>query len=163
MRFHQHLAVLGENFLSTVRFPCSVFIFIIIPFVAIVIAYTRLLTEAQSAVCIFISTIDITDITASEDITITVGKFCISSYLTTVNIDLGLSEDVTVGVELTTLTEVVVTTSTAKDVAMYVTTIEFHIGLSCLIDTLQGSYRVFFTRHFNNTTSDCRNLSTTKE
>ena len=46
MRLNQYLAVLSENFLSTVRFPCSVFIFIIIPFVAIVIAFTRLLTEA---------------------------------------------------------------------------------------------------------------------
>ena len=46
MRFYEHLAVLGENFLSTVHFPCSVFIFIIVAFVAIIIACTRLLTKA---------------------------------------------------------------------------------------------------------------------
>ena len=79
------------------------------------------------------------------------------------NINLGLSEDITIGVELTTLTEVVVATTTTEDVTVHKTFVQFHTGMSCLIDSLQGSYRVFITRHFNNTTSDCRNLSTTKE
>ena len=79
------------------------------------------------------------------------------------NINLGLSEDITIRVKFSSLTEVVIATTTAEDITVYVTIIQFHTGMSCLIDTLQGSYRVFFTRHINNTTSDCRNLSTTEE
>ena len=79
------------------------------------------------------------------------------------NIDLGLSEDITIRIELTTLTEVVVTTTTAKDVAMYVTAIEFHIGLSCLVDTLQGSHGIVLTSGIDDTTTDGCNLTTTKE
>ena len=46
MRFYQHLAVLGENLLALISDKNTVFGFVIVAFVAIIIAYTRLLTEA---------------------------------------------------------------------------------------------------------------------
>ena len=79
------------------------------------------------------------------------------------NIYFGLSEDITVGVELTTLTKVVVATTAAEYIAVYKTFVQFHTGMSGLINTLQGSYRVLFTRGNDNATSDGSNLTTTKE
>ena len=46
MRFYEHLAVLSENLLSTIKDKITIFGLVIVAFVAIIIACTRLLTKA---------------------------------------------------------------------------------------------------------------------
>ena len=46
MRFHQHLAVLSENLLTTIKDKITIFGLVIVAFVIIVITCTRLLTKA---------------------------------------------------------------------------------------------------------------------
>ena len=41
--------------------------------------------------------------------------------------------------------------------------IEGNISLSSLVDALQGTYGVVFTRGIDDTTTDCRDLTTTEE
>ena len=48
-----------------------------------------------------------------------------------------LSEDVTVGIERTALTKVIVAAATTEHIAMHVTLVEFYISLTGLVDTLQ--------------------------
>ena len=48
---------------------------------------------------------------------------------------LGMSEYVTVRIEITALTKVVVTTTTAEDVTMNVSVVHFNTGSSCLVNS----------------------------
>ena len=56
------------------------------------------------------------------------------------NIYFGLSKDITIRIEFTTLTKVVVATTAAEYIAVYKTFVQFHTGMSGLINTLQISY-----------------------
>ena len=74
-----------------------------------------------------------------------------------------MSEDVTVGIESAAFTEVVVASSTAKDVAMHMTFIEFHIGLACLVDTHQPTDTIVFSAGMDDATSNGSNLTASEE
>ena len=79
------------------------------------------------------------------------------------DIHLGLSEHITVGVERTALTKVVVTTATAEDITVYVSLKERYIGLACLVDTPQLTYGIMFTAGIDDTTTNSSDLTATEE
>ena len=74
-----------------------------------------------------------------------------------------MSEDVTVGVERTSLTEVVVASTATEYVTVNLTLEEFNAGLTSLVDTLQGTVAVVNTCCLDDTTSDSGNLTTSEE
>ena len=128
-----------------------------------VIVAFALLSAYKEFVVLLIGTIDITDISTAEDVAVAHLHTFVRAYLTTIDTYFGLSEDVTVGIECAAFTEVVVASSTAKDVAMHMTFIEFHIGLACLVDTHQPTDTIVFSAGMDDATSNGSNLTASEE
>ena len=76
---------------------------------------------------------------------------------------LRLSEDVTVGIERTTFTKVVVASATTKDVTMNLTFIEFDGSPTSFVNTLKRTNTVVRSSSINNTTTNSCNLTTSEE
>ena len=111
-----------------------------------VITLADLITHKQVSI-LFIGAIDETFIAASEDIAVTVGKTFVRTNLTTVDIHVGLSEDkalrlqversneILIHINGSIASEIVITTTTAIDVAQHVAIEHLHVGLTGLVDT----------------------------
>ena len=182
MWLYQHFAVLSQHILGTIHYPFLILfiifeicryvcfgaiihfkvISVIVAFVFVIVAIAVLDTNIELAV-LLIGTIHITDIATAEDVAVTLFHTLVRAYLTAIDVYLRLSEDITVGIERTALTQVVVAAATAENVTMYVTFIEFHIGSTGFIDTLQRTDAVVRSAGIDNTTTNGRNLTTTKE
>ena len=117
----------------------------------------------QLFVGIFIGTIYITDITTTEDIAIAQFYTLVRTNLTTMDIDFRLTEDITVGVQCTTFTQVVIASTTAEDVTPHMTGIEGDMRLTSLIDALQRTDGIILATCRNHATTDSSNLTTTEE
>ena len=107
--------------------------------------------------------IDIADITASEHIAIAFCHALSGSNLSTIDINLGLSEHIAVGIECTLLTVAieVIALAAAKHVALHMAVVHRDTGATSLIDTLQLTVGTFLHCHL--ATSDSGNLSTAME
>ena len=118
MRLYQHLTVLSQYIFALVCHPVGIavsrlgtwnvrigplLISIIVALPFVVIAVTVLNTYIEIAI-ILIGAIHITNIATTEDITISLCHFLRRTYGTTIDVYLGLSEDVTIGVERTAVT-----------------------------------------------------------
>ena len=186
IRFNQYLTVLGQHVFSTILHPVgivvsrlftwnvgiiSLLISIIVTLPSVVVAFAILDAYIEFTVFIthglltlaLVSTIHITDIAATEDIAVLPCQLLRCAHCTSVNTYLSLSEDITVGIERTAFSKIVIATTTTKDVTMYVTFIQFHIGLTSLVNTLQFTYAVILTTGFDNAATYRSNLTTTKE
>ena len=177
MRLYQHFAVLGQEEFITIFHPTgigvswlgtgnisiiSLLIGIIVTLPIVIVAVTILNTDIELAI-LLIGTIDITDVATTEDIAITLFHALVRAYLTTMDVHLSLAEDVTVRIERTTFTKVVIATATTKDVAVNVTLIEFYISSTGFVDTLQRTDAIVRSSSIDNTTTNSRNLPTAKQ
>ena len=177
MRLYQHLTVLGQHILALVHYPVfiivfrlgsgnigliSLFISIIVALPIAIVAVTVLDADKELTV-LFVGAIYITDITATEDVTILACQFLRSSHCTSEDVYLRLSEDITIGVERTAFTQVVVASTTTKDVTVYVAFEKFDCSLTGFIDTLQHAYAVVLTAGVDHTTANSCNLTSTEE
>ena len=77
---------------------CASLVLIVKAIVYIIIAYTRLLSDAQLTRCVLVGTIDISYIAATEHVAITIEKTLLGANHATVDMHLRLSEDIAVGV-----------------------------------------------------------------
>ena len=84
---------------------------------SVVVAFAVFNTDIEFAV-ILIGTIDITDIAATEDVAVLACQLLGRTDRTAMYIYLCLSEDVTVGVERTALTQVVISSTATKNIAV---------------------------------------------
>ena len=156
IRFNQHLAVLSQHILVCILDPIRIFIYrlvtgyiclisllisIIVALPYVVVAFAILDTDIELTI-LLVGAIHITDITATEDVTVLTCQLLRRTYCTAVYMHLCLSENVTVGVERTTFTEVVITTTTTEDVAVYLAFEQFYAGFTSLINTFQGTIAV---------------------
>ena len=131
IRLYHHLTILGE-FASI----------IVIAFFVFVISCSILCTNLQCAKFVSIGTIYRTFIAATEDVTIAVCHAFSSSYLTTMNVDVGLSEDeaLTLHVERSNKSRIhihstitapaVLTATTSEDVTFHETAKHVDVGSS---------------------------------
>ena len=174
---YKHFTVLCQHVLSFVLDPvrivisrfgtrnicfCSLLISIIValPFVVVSIA----VLDADIELTVFlVGTIYITDITSTEDVTVIACQLLGCTYRTAVYVYLCMSEDVTVGVECTPVTEVVVASTATEYVTVNLALEEFYGGPTSLIDTLQGTVAVVNTCRHDDTTSYGSNLTTSEE
>ena len=117
----------------------------------------------QRSISILVGTIYITDITTTEDVTIAQFYTLVRTDLTTMDIDFRLAEDITVGVERTTFTQVIVASATTEDVTPHMTGIEGDMRLTSLIDALQRTDGIILATCRNHATTDSSNLTTTEE
>ena len=127
MRLNQHFAVLGQYVLVLVFHPVGIAVYrlgtrdigiialligIIIAFPYIIVAFAVLNADIQFTVFIthgfltlaLVGTVHITDIATTEDITVTPFHTFVSANLSTIDMYLSLSEDITIGIERTTFT-----------------------------------------------------------
>ena len=74
-----------------------------------------------------------------------------------------LSKDITIGIECTTLTQVVISSTATKNVAVNIAFKECHISLTSLVYTLQSTNAIVNACCFNDATSYSGNLTTAKE
>ena len=178
IRLYQHLAVLRQHKLITVLDPVGVVflvykgsgvvhltlevIGIVIALVFVIVADTVLNTDIEPAV-VLVGTIDITDITTTKDVTILTCLFLRCTYRTTMNVYMCLSKDITIGIECTTLTQVVISSTTTEDITVYVALIERYVRFTSLIDALQGTNAVVLTGSNDDTSSNGSYLTTTEE
>ena len=180
IRLNQHLTVLGKHILITVldpmwvscrrsdrfgcRFVCisSLLVCIIVAFPHVVVAIAVLDADIELTV-LFVGAIHITDITTTKDVTVLTFQLLRCTYRTTVNVYMCLSKDITIGVECTTLTQVVISSTTTKNVAVNIAFKECHISLTSLVDTLQSTNAIVLTSRLDDAASDSGNLTTTEE
>ena len=127
------------------------------------IALTILDADIEIAFIVFVGTIYITDIATTEDVTILTRQFLRGTYRTTMYMHLCLSEYITIGIERTTVTQVVIASTTTKDIAVYLAVEHINACPTSLVDTLQGTDTVVLSGSLDDTTSDGSNLTTTKE
>ena len=92
----------------------------------VIVAFAVLDANIEFAFIVFVGAIYITYIAASEYVTVSVCQFLYRTHCATVHVYLSLSEDVTVGVECATLTEVVIASTATKQVAVYLAIEEVH-------------------------------------
>ena len=159
VRFNQHLTVLSQHILAFILNPIRVFIYrlatgyiclisllvsIVVTLPFVVVAFTVLDTDIELTVFL-VGAIHITDITATEDVTVIACQFLRRTHCTAVHMHLGLSEDITVRVERTTLTQVVIAAATTEDVAVYVALEEFNTRPAGFIDALQVTDAVIYS------------------
>ena len=185
IRLNQHFAVLSKHILTLVHNPFWVVLVIVeicrnvryiilwvttlfyivgvvVTLVFVVIAITVLDADIKLAIFL-VRAIHITNITTTEDVAVLTCQLLRCTYSTTMYMHLCLSEDITIGVERTTFTEVVIASTATEDIAVYFTFIESYIGLACLINSLQGTYAIILSGSIDDTTSDGSNLTATKE
>ena len=77
--------------------------------------------------------IDITQVTAAKDIAITLGHAGSRTYLATIDVDIGLSEDIAARANGTETVQVVETTTAAEDILEYLTLIHIYVRLAWLV------------------------------
>ena len=178
VRLNQHLAVLSQHILTIIYYPVKVFVsrlrtrdvclmsFLISIIVALplsFIALTILDADIEIAFIVFVGTIYITDIATTEDVTILTRQLLRGTYRTTMYMHLCLSEYITVGIERTTVTQVVVASTTTKDIAVYLAVEHINACPTSLVDTLQGTDTVVLSGSLDDTTSDSGNLTASEE
>ena len=174
MWFYQHFTVLGEQeitiFLNpvatcvfTIFIICTASFLVIVAFLIVIIADTALYPDSHTTISRIIGAIDITYIATTEDVTIAQFHALVRAYLTTKDMHLSMSENVTVGIECTAFTEIIVASTSAKYVAMHMAFIEFYIGPTSLVDSLQYTHAVVLSAGIDDTASDSRNLTTSEE
>ena len=107
--------------------------------------------------------IDITDIAATEYVAVAVGKSFIGTYLTTVDMHLGLTKHIAVGVERTRLTVAIdiVALATTEHIALHVAVEHLDMGLTGLIEACQSADGIAGATRRDSTTTDGSNLTTT--
>ena len=178
MRLNQHLTVLCQHILACILHPVRVFVsrlrtrdvcimsFLISIIVALplsFIALTILDADIEIAFIVFVGTIYITDIATTEDVTILTRQFLRGTYRTTMYMHLCLPEYITVGIERTTVTQIVVASTATKDITVYLAVEHIYACPTSLVDTLQGTDTVVLSGSLDDTTTDGCNLTTTKE
>ena len=92
-RLHEHLAVLGEDFLRTNLDIIAILIFIIVSFACIIVARAILLAKAQIA-RILVGAVDEAYVAATEDVALAAGHAVVGAHLAAMNVYLCLPEDV---------------------------------------------------------------------
>ena len=123
IRFNQHLAVLSQHILTFIYYPVgvvvnrlgagnvsigSLFISVIVPLPFVIITFAVLDADIEIAFIVFVGTIHISDITTTKDVTVLTFQLLRCTYRTTMYVYLCLSENITIGVERTTFTKVVI-------------------------------------------------------
>ena len=154
LRRNDHLAVLGQLVALAVTA-----IVVIVPVVG--------RTRGARGVGFFFSdspgveiapAIDIADVAAAEDVAIAVGHTVMGAHLAAVDVNLGLSEHVAVGVERTLLAIApdVVALAAAEDVASDVAVVHLDERLAGMVDGRHFTHGIFL---FGRTASDGGNLA----
>ena len=87
----------------------------------------------------------------------------ISTNLSTIDIDIGLAKDITIGIERTRATQVVDTLSTTKDITFHPTAVHINMRFSCFVYTLQGSQRIRVVLTIDISTTNSSNLAATED
>ena len=133
MRLDEYLTVLGKLALSVVIVHYKAvdiinslvrsirelsFMFIVVTLIKSVITGTVFGASTKRTILQLVGTIDIADITTAEDVTIAFGQFFDRAHFATMDVHLGLSEDITVGIELTALTQVVIASTATKHITV---------------------------------------------
>ena len=177
MRFNQHLTVLGKHVLAFVHHPIGIVVFglrsgnvgfvsllisVVVALPLVVVAVAVLDADIELAI-LLVGTIDITDIAAAEDVAVLTRQLFRRAYRAAVNVHLCLSEDVTVGIERTAFTEVVVASAAAEDVAVHFAFEECHVRLAGLVDAFQGAHAVVHAGGLNDAAPDGCNLAAAEE
>ena len=184
IRFDKHLTVLGNDKLvrTIIFYPVwvgvtwygiirnirvvSFLVDVIFSFIITVIALSILDTDIQLTI-LFIGTIDITDVAATENVAVVVAVLVSTEFsvadLTAVDTYLRLAEDVTVGIERTALTKVIVTAATAKDVTMDMALVQGYFGMTGFVDALQTAFGIILASGHNDATAYGSNLAATEE
>ena len=107
--------------------------------------------------------VDVADIATTEDVAITFGHTFAGTNLTTMDMNLGLTEDVTVHVKgsLLTIAEDIVSLTTTVDIAQHMTVVDLYVGLTGLVDAFQRTDGVRRTAGLNSSTADGSYLTAT--
>jgi len=95
----------------------SFLISIIVTLPGIIVAITILDTDIELAIFL-VSTINITDITTTENIAITFGNTLGSTYFTAIDVHLSLSEDETIGIERTAITHIIIAAASTEHITV---------------------------------------------
>ena len=153
--FDKHLAVLGQRISSDIT---AILILIIITFAMrySIVARASLLTDAEADFRFLVGAVHTADITAAEDVAVTVGHTGIRAYLAAVDMHLCLTEDVAGTVQRAYATQVVVAATAAKHIAVNVALVHLHHRLTRTVDALQRT-----AVHF--AASDGRNLAAAED
>ena len=104
----------------------TILIFIIVALIQGVIAYAVFLANTEVGIVYLVGAIHMTDIATAKDVTVTVSHTRYRTYLTTVDMYLGLTKDVTVAMQRAMLSQVVVTTTTTEHITVYMTAEHLH-------------------------------------
>ena len=182
IRLYHHFTIFSENL---GRCSCIIRIYIIcavpsviITLISLIIAFTvvRFLTDTQCTTCVFVGAIYRTFIASTEDVTIAVCHAFGSSYLTTMDVHMGLSEDeaLTLHVERSNKSRIhihrtitapaILTATTTEDVAFHLSVKHIDVCCTCFEDVsilILQSTCVTATLH--GATSDRTNLTATIE
>ena len=132
-RLDDHLAVLGH-------IGCLVSAFKIETATVCWHTIDKALVAASFTHLCAVSAIHIADVATAEDVAIALGNAFLTANLAATDMHLGLAEDVAVSVERTRHTQVVVASSTAKDVAKHFTAIHLHVGAARIVYRIQHTY-----------------------
>ena len=180
-RLHQHLTVLCKYPFVSILYPARIvivgfsargiclFSYLIVEIVAfplVVIAIAILDTDKQ-IVTLHIGAIDIAYVATAKHVAIAVGHTFLGSNLTTIDVDTSTAKDVTVAVEVTHTTKVVVASTATKDMAHDMTVIKIDMRNTCLVYFRQLTYfvgnAVSVFRLVSSTTANGCNLTTTED
>ena len=170
MRLNQHVAVLRHVFLCAFTQDVAVVIriegavgLIVIALAGIIVSIAPFLAEAQFTLSVDIGTVDIADITATEHVAVAFGDATLCADLTAIDPDIGLSEDIAVGIERTRAAQVVDTLTTGEHIAQDMTIVDVDVCLTCLVDTPQGAQWVLVVLAVYVAATDGCNLAATED
>ena len=105
--------------------------------ILVALAALRLHAPAEGAVGILVGTIDVALVAATVDVAVTVGHARHRTYLATVDMHLGLTEDKAVGVQLAVTAQVVAASATTIDVTSDMGTVHLDVGLAGTVDAFK--------------------------
>ena len=107
--------------------------------------------------------VDIADVAAAEDVAVAVVDVLDGAYLAAADVDLGLAEDVAVGIERAHAAQVVVALAAAEDIALHVAVVHLDVGLARLVGALVGALAVHIAAHGHRAAADGGNLAAAEE
>ena len=145
MWLYQYLAVLGQYVLALILNPVvfirgkgcwdirisSIIVGVVVALINVIITIAILDSDKEFTV-LLIGAVHITNITTTEDVAILTCQLLGCTYCAAMHMYLSLSKDITVGIECTTITKVVIASTTTKDIAMY---LSFEPGTSAVHTT----------------------------
>ena len=108
---------------------------VIVALIHVIVAHTFLHTLTKGGRRNLVCTVHKADIAATKDITVTVSHTSQRANLTTVDMNLGLTEDETIGMQRAVTIKVVVASTAAKDVTVDMTVKHIHKCFTWTVNT----------------------------